>query len=133
MPLTLPPDLLVLYFSDTALSPFRAVESITSIRAGASDATGSVTKQRIAVMHSSAKVEADPIMPAWSTCRSLPTNATPDQMPDIESCSEGYEVKYCRIMTRANLTIVASLRFRLKEICVRICICGEASVHLLSF
>ena len=115
------------------LSPFRAVESITSIRAGASDATGSVTRQGITVMHGSAKVEADPIMPAWSTSQSLPTNATPYQMPDSESCSEGYEVRYCRIMTHANLTIVASLRFRLKEICVRICISGEASVHLLSF
>ena len=66
------------YFSDNALVPFRAVESITSIRAGASDATGSVTKQGIAVMHGSAKVEADPIMPAWPTCRGLPTNVTPD-------------------------------------------------------
>ena len=84
-------------------------------------------------MQSSAKVEADPIMPAWPTCRSLSTNATPDQMPDSESCSEGYEVRYCRIMTHANLTIVASLRFRLKEICIRIYISGEASVHLLSF
>ena len=72
-------------------------------------------------------------MPAWLTCRGLPTNATPDQMPDSESCSEGYEVRYCRIMTRANLTIAASLRFRLKEICVRICISGEASVHLLFY
>ena len=79
-------------------------------------------------MHSSAKVEADPVMPAWPTCRSLPTNATPDQMPESESCSEGYEVRYCRIMTPANLTIVASLRFRLKEICVRICISGKAWV-----
>ena len=42
-------------------------------------------------MHGSAKVEADPTMPAWPTCRGLPTNATPDQMPDSESCSEGYE------------------------------------------
>ena len=32
---------------------------------------------------------------------------------------------------RANLTIVASLRFRLKEICVGICTSGKASVHLL--
>ena len=31
-------------------------------------------------------------------------------------------------MTRANLTIVASLRYRFKEICVRICTSGEASV-----
>ena len=83
-------------------------------------------------MHGSARVEADPIMPAWPTCRDLPTNATPDQMPDSESCSEGCEVRYCRIMTRANLTIVASLTFRLEEICIRICISGEASVHLLS-
>ena len=57
------------YFSDTALSPFQAVESITSIRAGASDAKGWITGQGIAVMHGSAKVEADPIMPAWPTCR----------------------------------------------------------------
>ena len=28
-----------------------------------------------------------------------------DQMPDSESCSEGYEVRYSRLMTRANLTI----------------------------
>ena len=42
-------------------------------------------------MHGSAKVEADPTMSAWPTCRGLPTNATPDQMPDSESCSEGYE------------------------------------------
>ena len=85
-------------------------------------------------MHSSAKVEADPIMPARPTCRSLQMpNATPDQMPESESCSEGYEVRYCRIMTRANLTIVASLRFRLKEICVRICISGKASVNSSHF
>ena len=32
---------------------------------------------------------------------------------------------------RANLTIVASLRFRLKEICVGICTSGKASVHFL--
>ena len=32
---------------------------------------------------------------------------------------------------RVNLTIVASLRFRLKEICVGICTSGKASVHLL--
>ena len=56
-----------------------------------------------------------------------------DQMPDSESCSVGYEVRYCRLMTRANLTMVESLRFRLKEICVRICTFGQASVHLLSF
>ena len=42
-------------------------------------------------MHGSAKVEAGPIMLAWPTCRGLPTNATPDQIPDGESCSEGYE------------------------------------------
>ena len=72
------------------LSPFQAVESLTSIRAGASDATGSVTGQGIAVMHGSAKVGADPIMPAWPTCQDLPTNATPDRMPDSDSCSEGY-------------------------------------------
>ena len=65
-------------------------------------------------MHGSAKVEADPIMPAWPKCRGIPPNATSDQMPDSESCSEGYEI-------------------RLKEIWVRICISGEASVHLLSF
>ena len=45
----------------------------------------------IPVMHGSAKVEAGPIMPAWLTCRGLPTNTTPDQIPDGESCSEGYE------------------------------------------
>ena len=28
------------------------------------------------------KVEADPMMPAWPTCRGLPTNATPDQITD---------------------------------------------------
>ena len=42
-------------------------------------------------MHGSAKVVADPIMPAWPTCLDLPTNATPDQIPDSESSSEGYE------------------------------------------
>ena len=75
MPLALSPGLLVL---NTALSPIQAVESLTSIRAGASDATGLVTGQGIAVMHGSAKVEADPIMPAWPTCRGVPTNVTPD-------------------------------------------------------
>ena len=73
------------------LSQFQAEESLTSIRAGSSHTTGSVTGQGIAVMHGSAKLEADPIMPAWPTCRGLPTNATPGQMPDSESCSEGYE------------------------------------------
>lgn len=42
-------------------------------------------------MHGSAKVVADPIMPAWPTCLDLPTNATPDQIQDSESSSEGYE------------------------------------------
>ena len=73
------------------MSTYQAVESLTSIRAGASDATGSATGQVIPVMHGSAKVEAGPIMPAWLTCRGLPTNTTPDQIPDGESCSEGYE------------------------------------------
>ena len=31
------------------------------------------------------------LMPAWPTCRGLPTNATPDQILDSESSSEGYE------------------------------------------
>ena len=75
------------------MSPFQAVESLTSIRAGASDATGLDTGQGIAVTHGSARVEADPIMAAWPACRGLPTNPTPDQMPDSESCSEGYEDK----------------------------------------
>ena len=39
-PPTLPLELLVLGFSDTAACPFQAVESLTSIRASASDATG---------------------------------------------------------------------------------------------
>ena len=43
-------------------------------------------------MHGSAKVEADPIMPAWPTCRGLPTNVTSDHIPDSESSSEDYEV-----------------------------------------
>ena len=90
-PLTLPPDLFVPVFFYTALSPFQAVESLTSIRAGVSDATGSATGQGIAGMHRSAKVEVDPIMPAWPTCRGLPINATPDQTPDSEPSSDGYE------------------------------------------
>ncbi|XP_068730021.1 uncharacterized protein [Montipora capricornis] len=68
-----------------------AVESLTSIRASASGATDSATGQGIAVMHGSAKVLADPIMPAWPTCLDLPTNATPDKIQDSESSSEGYE------------------------------------------
>ena len=43
-------------------------------------------------MHGSAKVEADPIMPAWPTCRGLPTNVTSDHIPDSESSPEDYEV-----------------------------------------
>ena len=73
------------------MSPFQAVESLTSIRAGASGATDSATGQAIAVMRGSAKVVADPIMPAWPACRGLPSNATRDQIPDSESSSEGYE------------------------------------------
>ena len=42
-------------------------------------------------MHGSAKVVADPIMPAWPTCLDLPTNATLDQIPDSEPTSESYE------------------------------------------
>ena len=41
-------------------------------------------------MHGSAKVEVEPIMPAWHG-RGLPTNATPAQVPDSESSSEGYQ------------------------------------------
>ena len=107
------------------------MESLTSISAGASDATGSATGQGIPVMHGSAKVEADHVMPAWPTCQGSNTNATPDHILDSDSSSEGSEV--LKIMTCANLTIVASLRFRLKEICVTMCTSGEASVHLLSF
>ena len=73
------------------LSQFQPVESLTSIRAGSSHTTGSVTGQGIAVIHGSAKLEAGPIMPAWPTCWGLPTNATAGQMPNSESCSEGYE------------------------------------------
>ena len=43
-------------------------------------------------MHGSDKVEADPIMPAWPTCRSLPTNATTDHIPDSEASSKDYEM-----------------------------------------
>ena len=107
-----------IYLSDTALSPFQAVESLTSIRAGASDATGLATGQGIAFMHGPAKVKADHIMPAWSTCRDSPTNAKPDQILDSESSTENFE------------DIVQVLQH---EICVTIFTSGEALVHPLSF
>ena len=62
------------------------------ISAGASDATGSATGQGIPVMHGSAKVEADHVMPAWPTCQGSNTNATPDHILDSDSSSEGSEV-----------------------------------------
>ena len=42
-------------------------------------------------MHGSAKVEVDPIKPAWPTCQGLPTHATPEKIVDSESFSEGCE------------------------------------------
>ena len=87
-------------------------------------------------MHGSAKVEVDPAMPAWPTCRGLPTNATPDQMPDSESCSEGYEDIVQVLQGNDACEFDDSSKFEVQvkgKICVRICTSGEASVHLLSF
>ena len=89
------------------------------------------TGQGIAVMHGSAKVVADPIMPAWPTCLDLPTNATPDKIQDSESSSEGYEDLVQVLRDNDACEFDDSSKF--EEICVRICTSGGASVHLLSF
>ena len=69
----------------------KAVESLTSIRADAFDATGSATEQGTAVMFGPAKVQADPRITVWSARRGSSTNARPDQIPDSKSSTEDYE------------------------------------------
>ena len=142
---TLPLDLLVHNFLILCCLHFgrresnldqSSVGSPISIRAGASDATGFSTGQEMAVMHGSAKVEVEPIMPTWPTCRGLPTNATPDQIPNSESSSEGLQdiVQVLQDYDARELNGSSKFEVKVKGYSRKPSVCrsGEVSVYLIS-